>query len=78
MKRINAKTVQFTDAEQRVKDWFDQHLDTDDATIGIEATARHALAALPTPDKGFVEYLSDGMLTTDKDGFVIPVPATKG
>lgn len=62
--------------EMGVRDWFDEHLDTEPGTHGIEECARAALAAMPLPHltAEFVEWLSHGTLTViTAEAFTDPV-----
>jgi hypothetical protein len=65
MKRIDDKTVEFTDDEQKVKDVFDLML-----VEGIDVTTatRYSVTAMPKgkAKANFIEYLSDGTLTKVK------------
>jgi len=64
VKRLDARTVEFTAAEAAVYRYFDGVLDEGH---GIEAAARLALAHADMDhlDPRFVEYMSDGTLTVN-------------
>lgn len=64
--------AELTAFEAAASEWFADHLDADPECIGIQATARHALAIIPQGclDPQFVEYLSDGTLILGHDGVV--------
>lgn len=66
MKRINEGTVELTRSEQEIKEVFDGALGEG---FTVEQAAWYALSALPKPQKPFVEYLSEGILTVE-DGRV--------
>lgn len=62
MKRINARTVEYTDHEWAIKEGYEQALDDG---LGIQDAAWKVLNALPPQERvdlsmAFVLYLSDG------------------
>ena len=59
MKRIDDRTVEFTEQEVEVKNLFD---DMTDEGMTVTDAAAAVLTSLPDPDPAFVLYLSDGTL----------------